>query len=223
MSATPGDGARSSADVPRHRRWWRRLLLPAAPDVLGLLVAQGTVSVKGLDAFAQWSADGGEQAAERVHAARTEGYLARRELLAALQSALSTPVDQEDLYVLSERVDHVLAAARHALREAEVLGWRPDAHAAKMGARLADGTRALLEGFELLHGKGSQAGAQADAASDAVRHVERDYRAAMAVLVDEQDIRAVLAAGDLYRRYLAVAEAIVGVADRLWYVVLQEA
>jgi len=221
VSATPEAGARRSAGG--RRRWWRRLLLPAAPDVLALLVAQGTISASGLDAFAQWSADGGKAAAERVHAARAKGYDARRELLAALQAALSTPVDQEDLYVLSERVDHVLNAARHAVREAEVLGWQPDSYAARMGARLAEGTQALLEGFELLHKKGAQAGAKADAASEAVRHVERDYRDAMAVLVDEQDIRAVLAAGDLYRRYLAVAEAIVGVADRLWYVVLQEA
>lgn len=221
MSTAAGDGAHASG--PRQRRWWRRLLLPAAPDVLELLVAQGKVSVDGLEAFAQWSADGGKQAAERVHAARKEGFAARRELLATLQAALSTPVDQEDLYVLSERVDHVLNAARHTVREAEVLGWQPDAHAAKMGARLAEGTRALREGFELLHGRRGQAGAKADEASEAVRHVERDYRDAMAVLVDEQDIRLVLAAGDLYRRYLAVAEAIVGVADRLWYVVLQEA
>jgi hypothetical protein len=56
-----------------------------------------------------------------------------------------------------------------------------------------------------------------------VHHVERDYREAMAELLQVDDLRAVLAAQDLYRRYLHVAEAIIAVADRLWYVVLRAA
>jgi hypothetical protein len=56
-----------------------------------------------------------------------------------------------------------------------------------------------------------------------VHHVERDYRQAMAQLLKVDDLRAVLAAQDLYRRYLHVAEAIVAVADRLWYAVLRGA
>jgi hypothetical protein len=45
----------------------------------------------------------------------------------------------------------------------------------------------------------------------------------MAELLDVEDLRAVLAAQDLYRRYIRVAEAIVAVADRLWYIVLRGA
>jgi hypothetical protein len=62
-----------------------------------------------------------------------------------------------------------------------------------------------------------------DAASHAVHHVERDYREAMAELLQVDDLRTVLAGQDLYRRYLVVAEAVVEVADRLWYVVLRGA
>ena len=60
-------------------------------------------------------------------------------------------------------------------------------------------------------------------ASDAVHHVERDYREAMAELLQLDDLRTVLATHDLYRRYLGVAEAIIAVADRLWFVVLRDA
>jgi uncharacterized protein Yka (UPF0111/DUF47 family) len=191
--------------------------------VLGLLVAQGKVSVTGLTAFEAWSHAGGQETAAAVRSAQHDAYTARRELLAALQSALSTPVDQEDLYVLSERVDRILTEAKNTVREAEVLGWTPDAHAGRMGERLAAGTRALVAGFELLRNAPEDAGRQADAASDAVHHVERDYRQAMAELIEVADIRAVLAGQDLYRRYLGVAAAIVAVADRLWYAVLRGA
>ena len=53
--------------------------------------------------------------------------------------------------------------------------------------------------------------------------MERDYREAMADLLKVEDLRAVLAAQDLYRRYVRVAEAIVQVTDRLWYSVLRGA
>jgi uncharacterized protein Yka (UPF0111/DUF47 family) len=206
----------------RRRRWWR-ILMPAAPDVLGLLAAQCEHTAAGLDAFDAWSRGGGHEAATALRAARHAAYHARRDLLEALQASLSTPVDQEDLYILSERVDRVLNEARNALREAEVLHWNPDAHAGLMGAQLANGTRALAAGLKLLRKDPEAAGRQSDAASDAVHHVERDYRQAMAELLDLEDLRAVLAAQDSYRRYIRVAEAIVAVADRLWYTVLRGA
>jgi len=199
------------------------VLLPTAPDVLALLVAQGELSSTGIAAFDAWSHAGGDQTAAAVRSAQHQAYHARRELLAALQAALSTPVDQEDLYALSERVDRILNEARNTVREAEILGWAPDAHAGKMSERLAEGTRALVAGFRLLRNDPEQAGRQADAASDAVHHVERDYREAMAELLQMDDLRAVLAGQVLYHRYLGIGEAIVAVADRLWFVVLRGA
>jgi hypothetical protein len=182
------------------------MFLPAVPDVLALLLAQGESSVTGMAAFAAWSHGGGTEAAAALRSARNEAYSARRELLAALQVALSTPIDQENLYTLSERIDRT-----------------PDTHTGSMGDRLAEGTRALLAGFDLLVKDPEEAGRQADAASHAVHHVERDYREAMAELLAVDDLRTVFAGQDLYRRYLVVAEAIVQVADRLWYVVLRGA
>jgi uncharacterized protein Yka (UPF0111/DUF47 family) len=222
MTERPNGGGRAATRPTRTRRWWR-ILLPAAPDVLALLVAQGDATVAGMTAFDAWSHGGGHDAATALRVAREAGYHARRELLEALQAALSTPVDQEDLYILSERIDRVLNEARHAVREAEVLDWKPDSHAAAMATRLADGTRALAAGFALLRKDPEAAGRESDAASDAVHHIERDYREAMAALLEVEDLRLVLAAQDLYRRYHEVAEAIVAVADRLWFIVLRGA
>lgn len=195
----------------------------AAPDVVGLLVAQGELTVAGMDAFNAWSHSGAQDMAGAVRSAQHRAYHARRELLAALQAALSTPVDQEDLYILSERIDRILTEARATLREAEVLGHAPDTHTGKMADRLAAGTRELVTGFELLRSDPEEAGRRADAASDAVHHVERDYREAMARLLEVDDVRVVLAGQVLSRRYLAVADDIVAVADRLWFVVLRGA
>jgi uncharacterized protein Yka (UPF0111/DUF47 family) len=222
MTETSPDPARASRPVRKRRRWWR-VLLPHPPDVLALLVAQGELTVAGFDAFKAWSRGGGADAAAAVRAAEHDAHHAHRELVAALQAALSTPLDQEDIYVLSERIHRTLTLAKNTLRESEVLGWTPDAHAAHMGERLAAGSGALVTGFGLLRKAPDQAGRQADLASHTVRRVEHDYRTAMAEVITLDDLRAAFAAQDIYRRYLAVAESIIAVADRLWFVVLRGA
>jgi hypothetical protein len=217
MSEPP---AESGAPDGRRRPWWRALI-PAAPDVVALLVAQGELTVAGMDAFNAWSHRGGEDVAEDVRSAQHRAYHARRELLAALQTALSTPIDQEDLYALSERIDRILNEARDTLREAEVLGHAPDIHTGRMADRLAAATRALVAGFHMLRDDPEEAGREADLASAGVHNVERDYREAMAALLEGDDVRLLLAGQVLYRRYLGIADAIIAVADRLWFVVLR--
>lgn len=224
MGMHRGGGAGRSGGA-RGSRWrrWRRLFLPAAPDVLGQLAGQGAITVEGMVAFEAWSHGGGADAAAGVRAAQHKAYDARRLLLVDLRAALSTPVDQEDLYVLSERTDRILNEARNAVREGEVLGWSPDAHTATMGSRLAAATRELVTGLELLRRDPDEAGRRADAASDSVHHVEHDYRAAMQALLRTDDLRSALAGQDVYRRYLGVSDAVIAVADRLWYAVLRGA
>ncbi|MHB1615282.1 MAG: DUF47 domain-containing protein, partial [Actinomycetes bacterium] len=191
-------------------------------DVLSLLAAQGEVSKEGLAHLARWSATGATQESDEVRRCEHEADAARRVLLEALQAALSTPVDQEDLYVLSERLDRVVNAAKNTVREAEVLGWQPDQHAMAMGAALAEGTDALVAGLGMLRHDLTGAGRQADAATSAVRHVEHRYREAMTGLLTV-DVRSALAAQDLYRRYVQMGEHVVAVSDRLWYAVLRGA
>lgn len=208
---------------PPRPRWWRTLLPGSGPDALALLVAQGALTQEGLAHFARWSESGSADASAEVRRCRAEAYQARRALLAALQSALSTPLDQEDLYILSERLDRILNEAKDAVREAEVLGWPPDLHARAMGQHLADGTVALVTAFGMLAHDLAGAGRLADVSTAAVRHVEHRYREAMTDLLGASDIRTVIAAQDLYRRYVMVAAHVVAVADRLWYAVLRGA
>jgi uncharacterized protein Yka (UPF0111/DUF47 family) len=222
MTQPHGDPSPDPRTEGARRRWWH-VLLPPAPNVLALLVRQGELTVNGMDAFNVWSHSGGAQAATAVRSAQHEAYHARRELLAALQAALSTPVDQEDLYGLSERIDRILNRARDTVREAEVLECAPNAHTAQMAERLVEGTRALVAGVSMLRQDPEEAGRRADAASDAVHHVERDYRQAMPELLRADDLRVIIAGQSVYRHYLDVAGAIVAVADRLWFVVLRGA
>ena len=97
--------------------------LPENPDVLGMLRRQAAVTCEGMVALVGWAnAEAG--AAERVRDLEHQADDTKRELRLALTNAFITPIDAEDLYVMSERLDAVLNGAKDTVRESEVMGRR---------------------------------------------------------------------------------------------------
>jgi uncharacterized protein Yka (UPF0111/DUF47 family) len=203
--------------VSRLSEWF----LPEEPDVLGLMHRQATVTLAGMEAFATWSATADEDAAQAVRDAERTADDIRKELLRALSKALTTPVDQEDLYWLSERLDAVINGAKNIVRESEVLGVPPDEHAAVMGELALEATRSLAAGFERLGAKHAHPGEEADAAVKLARRIEHAYRHALAGLPADADPKTLITMRELYRGYGQIAEAVVRVATRIWYAVLK--
>lgn len=208
------------------KRWWqahgfRRFFHAVAPDVVGLLVAQGQVSLTATAAFLEWSEHGGG-ASTTLTTIEHDADEARRALLAALREALATPIDQEDLYILSERCDRVVNAVRDIVVEAEALEWKPDRHAARMAGHLHAGMTALVDGFAKLRHDFGGAGVAADEARSQARTVVWRYRDAIAELYRSDDLQAAVVGRELYRPYARAADLLEAVADRLWYVVLAE-
>jgi uncharacterized protein Yka (UPF0111/DUF47 family) len=196
--------------------------LPHTPDLIGLLNVQADVTVKGMEAFAAWSA--GETAkAEDIRAAEHEADRARRNLLGELRAAFTTPLDPEDIYELSELLDTILNAAKNAVREADLMGLTPDLALAEMASHALDGVRHLSSAFAVLTKDGDKATAEADAAIKCERNIERLYRTAMSKLLDVNDVGRVTAWREMYRRYARLGEALVEVAERVWYSVVKEA
>ena len=204
---------------PRTSRW-SRIFLALAPDVVGLLVSQGNVSLDALAAFKRWSGDARPEDAQRLHDLEHDADAARVAVVSALRVALATPIDQEDLYVLSERCDHVVNAVKNIVSEAESLAWSPDAHASEMAEALHAGMAELVNGFADLTRAPDRAGETADRAVKHVRDVEHAYREAMGELATVADLREAFTAREFYRSYARAAETLNGVADRLWYAVL---
>ena len=324
--STPSAESKPSAGSTR-RPWptqgFRRFFSRVAPDVVGLLVAQGQVSVRAAAAFLAWSSAGGRAGGDgttgsggtaggdgttgrggttggdgttgrggtagsggglgadrsagsgaregrgvstapgssasggvregaggiereagpagpdELAALEREADGARRALLEALRGALATPIDQEDLYLLSERCDRVVNALRDIAAEADELGWRPDSFAESMASHVHAGMGHLVEGFGALHKGHGEAGVAADRATAEGRAVAYVYRDALRALLGPQPLggtgsppggpfldvvtgRELLTSRELYRSYARLGELVVAVADRLWYAVLAE-
>jgi len=203
----------------------RRWFLPESPDVLGQLCHQAAITQEGMLALVAW-AKGEPGAADRVREFEHEADEAKRELRQALTIAFTTPIDAEDVYVMSERLDAVINGAKDLVREAEVMGIEPDEAEAAMAALLADGVRRLATAFERLshdrRGGDATATEAADAAVKTQRQLERVYRNAASALLTVDDLREVIGRRELYRRFSRVSEILVEAADRVWYATVKE-
>ena len=201
-----------------RKRWF----LPHSPDLVGLLRAQAAVTVEGMDAFVAWA--GGEAGAgDRVRECEHLADERKRELRESLTDALAPALEPEDLFELSQGLDGVLNRAKNAVREAEVMGAKPDKAIAEMAAELAEGVRNLAAAFDALSDRSrrDEATHAADRAIKNQRRLEHRYRAAMSALIDVEDLREVTAKRELYRRLVRTSDHLASVAERVWYAVLK--
>jgi uncharacterized protein Yka (UPF0111/DUF47 family) len=204
------------------KRGW---FLPERPDVLGMLCQQASVTGEGMAALVDW-ANRVPGAAQRVRDLEHQADHTKRELRLALTNAFITPIDAEDLYVMSERLDAVLNGAKDTVRESEVMAIPPDQAVAEMATQLADGVRHLGTAFERLdparRDKSLTATEAADAAVKCQRRLERVYREAASALLNSDDVREVMGRRELYRRMSRISEILIEAADRVWYATVKE-
>lgn len=200
-----------------RRRWF----LPETPDVLGLLRAQITVTVEGLDAFVAW-ADGDPSAAEALRDAEHRGDAAKRTLLQALRAAFVTPLEPEDVFALSRGVDWILDYARDLVSESEVMECEPDAVIAEMGRLLAEAVRDIDRALEHLGTDDDAATDAADQAIRAERRLERAYYQGMGALLGVEDRSERIGRRELYRRCVRIGDMVIDVAERVVYAVVKQ-
>lgn len=197
--------------------------LSGESDVLDLLDLQVEATVTGMRAYAAWATSGSDADAQAVRDAEHAADDARRELLEGLRRTLVTPLEPEDLYTMSERLDAVMNGAKNTVRDAHALEWRPDKSTADMAAWLVDGTEHIAEAVRSIRRDPKEASRFADEATHCARQAEKVYRAAIVSLRTgpPSDPLDLMTTFEAYRAQLAISDAIVHVAHRIWYSVLK--
>jgi hypothetical protein len=174
-------------------------------------------------ALVHWAESGGdESSAQAVRDAEHAADDRRRELRLALRVAFSTPLDREDLYLISDRLDNVMNGVKDAVRECEVCAVSPDEAVADMARYLAQGVDELDRAVELILTDSDEAVVAADAATKSQRHLERVYRKAMSDTLELDDLREVIGRREIYRRFSRVSDYVTAVSERVWYAVVKE-
>jgi uncharacterized protein Yka (UPF0111/DUF47 family) len=198
-----------------------RWFLPESPDVIGMLRRQLEVTKEGVHALAEW-AHGDAAKADVVRALEHRGDEHKRELEAALTTAFTTPLEPEDIYTLSRGIDWIVNLSKDLVRESEVMACPPDPALAEMCEALSDSVDRLSEAVSALGEDPALATEKANEALRTERRIESVYRDAMASLVEVDDLREVMSRRELYRRVARIGEAVVEVAERIWYTVVKE-
>lgn len=216
--------------MKRPKAWF----LPKDTNSLRGLRRQMDVTVDGMAAFEAWAL-GDPDAAERVRASEHAADQARDEVRTAVREAFITPISAEDIFILSGNLDKILNWAKDAVREAEVMAMPPDAAMGEMASKLYEGVRHLSVAFGAIAVNGGRDGGRAateaaDRATKSARKLEKIYRGAMSGLLELEDVpvldrtvvRELVGRRELYRRMSRIAEALVDVADRVWYASVKE-
>src|SRR5262245_44539684 len=201
-----------------------RWFLPETPDVVGMLCDQVETTHEGLVTFAAWARSDASQV-DRLRELEHQADDEKRELWRALRAAFVTPLDAEDLFVLSAGLDELLNGVKDTTREAEIMSIAPDEALAEMADLLIEGVEHLRDAFRALNETkhDDTATAAADQTVKCVRLIERVYRRAMATLFEDRDIKEALSRRELYWRLVSVSEQMRAIAERVWYAVVKEA
>lgn len=203
---------------PSVLKWF----LPESPDVFGMLGRQADVTLVGMAAFTSWASGDVDQEGA-VRQAEHDADEVRRSLIESVRDAFTTPLPQEDLFAISQGLDVIINGAKNLVREAALMGVLPDQAMEDMACLLEEGVRQLDTAFRHLGDDSVAATAAADAAIKAQRRLERVYRKAMSELIENRDLREVLARQELYRRLTRMSDSVVYVGERIWYSCVKQA
>lgn len=199
----------------------KRWFLPDMPDVLGLLRAQLSVTIEGVEAFAGW-ASGEPKAASEVREIEARGDTARRELLLALREAFVTPLEPEDLFMLSRGIDRILNGIGDLVVEAEVLQCTPDFGIAGMAKKLVESVQEIDVAIDCLGKEPDEATAAADRSIEVVRSLQGLYYEGMAGTIHLEVRGERIGRREVYRRCARIGETVVDVSERVIYAVVKE-
>lgn len=169
-------------------------LLPRQDQFFELLERQAGVARQAAVALSSFSEPGRSAASvcEQVQAREHEGDSLVHDMEEALARTFVTPIDREDIHLLSSSIDDVLDLTNYAARACAMLGVeRPTKAMSELMRLLVDATTVLAEGLPLLR---RRAYTELRASTRRIRQIEKEgdlvHREAVAELFRAEDIEA---------------------------------
>ncbi len=190
---------RSMADLPAHVVRQIDATLEAAGLIEG--VADSSIDL--------------EVATELMQSVEHAGDDARADLIVALSSAFSTPIDREDLFRLSRSTDDVLDNLRDFLREVRLFGPDDLAPCRPLLSPVSEGLRCLRDGVASIARDGAEVAPSTLATRKAGTAIRRGYEEALANLFTMPVTSETLKQRELLRRLDVVGLRLTEAADAL--------
>ncbi len=167
------------------------------------------------DAFLQWCDAPSDSAAETVFHIEQEADGVRRDVVLALSTAFSTPLDREDIDDLSERLDDIVDSVRNTVREARALKIQADEPMKHMIANLKEGLLELGYAIGALPKDPHAAVEHAVKCHHTERLNERIYTQALVALFESNDFKKIFRQREIYSLVIQLSETLEISAEQL--------
>lgn len=173
----------------RFFKWvWERTraFFQRDPDrFIALLHQQAVISLQGLDALVEYMRHPTKPNAKHIRQLEKDADEVRRILLDELNRTFVTPIDREDLSVLSRDLDEVIDYAWSAVNEMDILNVAPNQYLLDMAELVRDGADELRLAVERLSQHPRVANEHAVRALAVNNRMEKLYATALSELFDE--------------------------------------
>jgi predicted phosphate transport protein (TIGR00153 family) len=194
---------------------------------VGMLIAQTQITVEGLKLLEKWlgKSELKDKAIDQMRSKEIEADEVRRILIDELHNTFITPLDREDIFMLSLYIDDILDYCYTTVEEMQLLGTEADDYLMKMVTFTREATEELEMAFHTIFSNPRVAGEHAKRAKKIENEVEHIYRLAIGDLFtkakDFEPLMIMLRRREVYRHVSNMADQADMAADILGMVVMK--
>lgn len=185
---------------------------PKNDNFISLLIQQSEITVEGLELLEEWlrKPELKSKAVDQMRQKEVEADEIRRILIDELHKTFITPLDREDLFMLSLYLDDILDYGYTTIEEMRLLNIEADEHLITMIRLTREATEELEMAFHRLRSNPRVAGDHARRAKKIENDVEHLYKKAIADLFtkakDFEHLMIMLRRREVYRHVSNMAD-----------------
>jgi predicted phosphate transport protein (TIGR00153 family) len=194
---------------------------------VSLLIEQTQITVEGLRLLEKWlsKSELKEKAIDQMRVKEIEADEVRRILIDELHNTFITPLDREDIFMISLYIDDIMDYCYTTVEEMQLLEIEADEHLIHMVKLTREATEELEMAFHRLFANPRVAGDHARRAKKIENEVEHLYRVAIGELFtkakDFSPLMIMLRQREVYRHVSNMADQADRAADILGMVVMK--
>lgn len=171
-----------------------------------MLSAQAQKVEEGMRALYEFSLDPREEKGERVHTIEKEADGLRRTLIGELNQSFVTPIDREDIYILSRTIDDMCDYAESTVEEMLLFQVETNEHIKKMTEALYQIARDISAAVQLMKTDFRSVNDHVVRAKKNENYMEHRYREALSELFKNSDLIMVMKLREIYRHLSNAAD-----------------
>jgi predicted phosphate transport protein (TIGR00153 family) len=194
---------------------------------VGMLIEQIQITVEGLRLLEKWmgKSELKDKAIDQIRAKEVKADEVRRILIDELHNTFITPLDREDIFMISLYIDDILDYCYTTVEEMQLLGIDADDYLVQMVKLTREATEELEMAFNTIFSNPRVAGEHARRAKKIENEVEHLYRVAISDLFtkakDFSPLMMMLRRREVYRHVSNMADQADRTADILGMVVMK--